>query len=45
MELFVSWRAHEKMCKQKGAEGRDLFKRLKDLQDKKILAEIMNDLF
>lgn len=36
-------RALEKMCKQKGAEGKDLFKKLQDLQDKKVLPEIMND--
>lgn len=36
-------RSLEKMCKQKGAEGKDLFKKLQNLQDKKILPEIMND--
>ncbi|MBT2735151.1 DUF4145 domain-containing protein [Bacillus sp. ISL-7] len=36
-------RALEKMCKDKGAVGRDLFSKLKDLQEKKILPEIIND--
>jgi hypothetical protein len=36
-------RSLEKMCKDKGAEGKDLFKKLKDLQDKNILPVIMND--
>lgn len=37
-------RALEKMCKDKGANGKDLFNKLKDLQSKKILPEIMNDI-
>ncbi|WP_035424156.1 DUF4145 domain-containing protein [Bacillus sp. UNC438CL73TsuS30] len=37
-------RALEKMCKHKGAVGRDLFAKLKDLQEKKILPEIINDI-
>ncbi|WP_175596802.1 DUF4145 domain-containing protein [Bacillus sp. MRMR6] len=37
-------RALEKMCKQKGAKGNDLFTKLKDLQDKHILPPIMNEI-
>lgn len=37
-------RSLEKMCKHKGAVGKDLFSKLKDLQDKKILPEIINEL-
>jgi hypothetical protein len=36
-------RALEKMCKEKGANGKDLFEKLKDLQAKKVLPEIIND--
>lgn len=36
-------RALEKMCKQKGAHGKDLFAKLKDLQEKRVLPEIIND--
>jgi hypothetical protein len=36
-------RALEKMCKEKEAKGEDLFNKLKDLQDKKILPPIMKD--
>ncbi|MEH7526729.1 DUF4145 domain-containing protein [Bacillus sp. JJ1503] len=37
-------RALEKLCKHKCAEGKDLFSKLKDLQNKKILPEIIKDL-
>lgn len=37
-------RGLEKMCKDKGANGKDLFEKLKNLQDKKILPPIMKDL-
>lgn len=37
-------RALEKMCKHKGAKGKDLFSKLKDLQEKKILPPIMDDI-
>lgn len=36
-------RALEKMCKDKGAKGKDLFHKLKDLQAQNILPEIIND--
>jgi hypothetical protein len=36
-------RALEKMCKEKGAKGDDLFNKLRELQDKKILPPIMKD--
>jgi hypothetical protein len=36
-------RALEKMCKDKGAKGKDLFEKIKDLQTKNILPEIINN--
>lgn len=37
-------RALEKMCKSQNANGRDLFSKLKDLQDRKVLPHIMEQI-